>query len=240
MDASHFSRLPAELRNHIYELSLVRKDPLTIQLWTGKPQLVRTGDVHNILAFARVSKRFREEAASIFYGTNSFIVVTKRLGELYCGDARNHENTKWQIALRQWLESIQYHQHRHLPKLEIDIGTSWMTNWWPSSESIWRSVTDMLHVFDPAKTTVYMKTEILWKYRPKRSFIISLPLTDTNLARQALSDTLESERWRLKVRFQESDWGPRVAQYAKMEFETSGQELYGFVGLLEQVSDNGG
>lgn len=242
METSHFSYLPAELRNHIYGLALTHSDAFTIQLWTGSPNLVRTQNLQpNILAFTRVSKQFRDEAASVFYASNKFIVVTKRLGELYCGDARNHGNTKWQTGLHQWLASIKYRQYQYLPSVEIDIGTSLMSTRWPSSEDIWRSVTDVLHEFEPEKTTVFMKTEILWRQKPKRGFVVCLPLTDTSLAHQAVEETLERQRWLLRAFFHESDFrGPGTALYEKIEFETCGQELHGFVELLEQVSESGG
>lgn len=89
METSPFMKLSAELRNVIYELVLVRRDPIKV-LWppsvhSGQtPQPENNGDVsetknlvpanNNVLAFTQTCRRIRHESFKLFYASNIFVL----------------------------------------------------------------------------------------------------------------------------------------------------------------------
>ncbi|KAK5685023.1 hypothetical protein LTS10_003098 [Elasticomyces elasticus] len=75
----HLMRLPAELRNAIYELFLVERRPITISYnilrkredWRG----IRDVTLPNLPAITRTNRKIREETLAIFLGANTFEVA---------------------------------------------------------------------------------------------------------------------------------------------------------------------
>ncbi|KAK5726858.1 hypothetical protein LTR15_002748 [Elasticomyces elasticus] len=74
----HLMRLPAELRNAIYELFLVKRPPITISrnAFVEKDDCFATRKVRltKLPAITRTNRQIREETLAIFLGANTFEV----------------------------------------------------------------------------------------------------------------------------------------------------------------------
>ncbi|WPH04692.1 Hypothetical protein R9X50_00758500 [Acrodontium crateriforme] len=78
MEASPFMKLSAELRNIIYELVLIRHDPIRILPPSSavrfQPPLKDTGRANNhVLALTQTCRRIRHESWKLFYASNTFV-----------------------------------------------------------------------------------------------------------------------------------------------------------------------
>ncbi|KAK5127428.1 hypothetical protein LTR85_006767 [Meristemomyces frigidus] len=94
---SRFCQLPAELRNRIYEAVLIQTDPIQVaSVLTACTQP----------AFTRTCTQIREETLSMFYAYNTFIVDTVETGT----------TAPWK-----WLQSVGYHNARHIRRLGVRI-----------------------------------------------------------------------------------------------------------------------
>ena len=237
MDLSPLQRLPGELRNRIYEFALFQSDDVTINISKGIPQLHGDTNVKHTLALTTTCKQLRYEASPIFYEVNKFTLLSKQVGEPYSGDIRDDHNIQWQKGLRTWLDQIREQNRAALHHVEIDIGTSFMYNYVPSSENVWRSVTGVLSQFDK-NTRVNMKTELDWTYESRRAFALSIQLSDPMAARKAVNEVMEEQRRELMPWCRSNHAGSRRATYMTVELETCAQELESFVSLLEIMSLN--
>lgn len=223
MDHSHLSRLPAELRIRIYELSLIDVESITVRVLTGTPRLV--SDRTHILALAATCQQIRNECASIFWKGNKFTIVTRPGGQLtYISDI-------WERGLRGWLDQIGEVNRKCLSFLEVDIGTSFMYVFHPSSETVWRSVSAAVCQLVKGTTRISMKTQVNWMSRSQQSFPLVVPLNSALAARKAVDEALDQQR-----RFVACSEANRDAvAYRRMELETCAQELHNFVSLLEST-----
>jgi hypothetical protein len=237
MEESPLYKLPGELRNRIYELALFQPGGITVFVSALRPHLFKPTDTSNILALTEICKDIRHESSPIVYETNKFSLISKYLGEQYSGDIRTARNTQWETGLCVWLHQLGKRNVNALSHVEIDIGTSFLYNYVPSSESIWRSVASVLDHFHE-ETLVCMKTELDWTYESRRGFAISIPLSDPAAARQAVHDALEEQRRELVPWCEENHAGARRTEYMRVELATCAQELNGFVHLLEIMHRN--
>ena len=238
MDTSPLQKLPGELRNRIHELILCHTDTITVSISTGVPKLVSDPTTQQMLALTTTCRQLRREASPIFYEINKFTFVAKQVGEQYVGSIRDDKNTQWQVGLRRWLDQIGERNCAHLRRVEVDVGTSFMYNYVPSTESIWRSVAGVLSFFSK-QTQVNMRTEFDWTYESRRAFTVSVPLSDPDRARIAVDKALEEQRRELRPWCESNHTGARRATYMKVELETCAQELQSFISLLEIMSLNG-
>lgn len=238
MNTSPLQKLPGELRNRIYEFILYHIDGINVSISTGIPLLVKDAATEHMLALNTVCKQVHCESSPIFYEINKFTFIAKQVGEQYVGSIRDDRNTQWQTGLRRWLDQIGERNRAHLQHVEIDIGTSFMYNYVPSTESIWRSVAGVLAFFSK-HTQVNMRTEFDWTYESRRAFAVSVPLSDPDRARIAVDKALEEQRRELKPWCQSNHTGARRATYMTVELETCAQELQSFISLLEIMSLNG-
>ncbi|KAK5117802.1 hypothetical protein LTR85_008777 [Meristemomyces frigidus] len=82
MESSSLRKLPAELRNTIFELALSASDPVNINLpsanrtWTSTTSSWSTP---SSLAHAQTCKQIRRETLPVFFAANSFSIVTSEL-----------------------------------------------------------------------------------------------------------------------------------------------------------------
>ena len=106
-----------------------------------------------------------------------------------------------------------------LSHVEVDIGTSFLYNYVPSSESIWRSVAAVRSHFCE-KTLVCMKTELDWTYESRRAFILSIPLNDSAAAWKAVDEALEQQREGLQQWCEANHAGARRTEYMRVELAT--------------------
>jgi len=70
----YFTRLPPEIRNHIYELLLVNEHPIPITSPRKKHAVKKELPKTNFGRLLRVNKQFNTEAKTVFYSLNSFVV----------------------------------------------------------------------------------------------------------------------------------------------------------------------
>ena len=237
MEASPLITLPGEIRNRIYELALFQSGAITVYVSTLRPHLFKSTETNNILALTETCKAVRHESSPIFYEANRFVLISKYLGEQYSGDIRHARNTQWETGLCVWLGHLGKRNFDALSHVEIDIGTSFLYNYVPSSESIWRSVASVLDHFGE-RTLVCMKTQLDWTYESRRGFAVSIPLSNPAAARRAVHDALEEQRRELVPWCEENVVGARRTEYMRVELATCAQELNGFVHLLEIMHRN--
>lgn len=229
MEASLFAKLPGEIRNHIYELALYQPSGITAFTTAPRPHLFKPTDTGSILALTQTCKAIREESSTIFYEANKFILITKYLGEQYDGgENRSASNT----GLCVWLDLLGKQNTNALSHVEIDIGTSFLYNYVPSTESIWRSIAAIRDHFHE-KTLVTMKTELDWTYESMRAFSLTIPLSDAFAAKQAVDEAIAEQKGELEPWCQKNHAGPRRTEYMRVELATCAQELQSFVNLLE-------
>lgn len=98
MDNSPLARLPAELRNYIYELVLIETQPIEVNwgysnLWIAPPLL-------------QTCRQARSEAAPIYYSGSTFTIM--------------HVNT--QTKLEAWLRTIGPDARRFLRQVRVGLG----------------------------------------------------------------------------------------------------------------------
>lgn len=237
MESSPLNKLPGELRNRIYELALSQAGDITVFVSGIRPHLFHPTETKNILSLTETCKDIRHEASPVFYRVNKFVLISKYLGERYSGDIQNAQNTQWKRGLCDWLDLLKPRNVTALSHVEVDIGTSFLYNYVPSSESIWRSVASVRSHFD-LKTLVCMKTELDWTYESRRAFGISIPLNDSAAAWKAVNEALEQQREELLPWCQANHAGPRRTEYMRVELATATQELHGFVQLLDIMAGN--
>lgn len=237
MEASPLMKLPGELRNRIYELALFQASDITVFVSGVRPHLFHPTETQNILSLMETCKDMRAEASPIFYQVNKFVLIAKYLGERYTGDIKNPRNTQWERGLNDWLDQLGPRNVKALSHIEVDIGTSFLYNYIPSSESIWRSVATVPRHFNK-KTLVSLKTELDWTYESRRAFAISIPLNNLALAWSAVDEALEQQRKELLPWCEQNHAGARRTEYMRVELATCAQELQNFVHLLEIMTND--
>ena len=75
MDDSPLARLPRELRNQIYHAVLVRETPVRVDSPLNSPRLRHENHPVSLAALLQTCRQVRSEAAAMFYGLNTFVVV---------------------------------------------------------------------------------------------------------------------------------------------------------------------
>lgn len=226
METSPLFKLPGEIRNRIYELALYQPSGLTIRILTGEPRLLNLDNAANPIALAATCRQLHRECTSLTYFLNKFTLIAAPKGQRY-------DLEIWQKGLHAWLRQIGDANRRLLKDIEIDIGTSFMYDLCPSSETLWRSVSSLLYLFTDGSTRVSMKTDVCWMSRSRRAFGISIPLNNLVVAREVVSEVLETQRWLLEQWFEKNRISGREAGYRRMELGTCGQELRSYINLLE-------
>ncbi|KAK5115830.1 hypothetical protein LTR85_009424 [Meristemomyces frigidus] len=108
MDQPPLIRLPAELRNHIYELALLRGHPVEIKIYDDD---VLSPVGYDVLALTRTCKQIRHESTGLFYSINEFHIQL-RVGSLKF----------WYQAPRTMLVSMERHLMTLLRSFVDSIG----------------------------------------------------------------------------------------------------------------------
>jgi hypothetical protein len=136
MDASPLSKLPAEIRNEIYELAVIESDGIVIDLWAGIPQVIAAvpsdGNKYRVggAGLMMACKEARADSTPTFYGANIFVVRTNLLeaGDDDDDDEPALPQLGYKVVaymLRGWLHELGQHSSL-LRNVEIDLGT-----WYP-------------------------------------------------------------------------------------------------------------
>jgi len=87
MNQSLFAKLPAELRNRIYEYTLRYGTPIVVEWFESTKTFRFTANDRNIfpLALAGTCKRIRAECIQLFYAGNTFELLFRRHPVNHCG-----------------------------------------------------------------------------------------------------------------------------------------------------------
>lgn len=78
MDASPLNKLPAELRNNIYELALHNPGGIDIDVMFAN-KIITAQASQQLLALTETCKQIRQESLPLFYATNTFSFATSDL-----------------------------------------------------------------------------------------------------------------------------------------------------------------
>lgn len=142
MDPSPLRKLPAELREYIYELALHVSFPIVLSpehLSEPEISLLRCNDQRIILdrlTVTQTCRDIRSEALPLFYSTNNFVFYTKEVsGEDPTQEARTARENEMKQC-RRWLESIGPHSARAIRRFTISVppckcqGLGQPVAWW--------------------------------------------------------------------------------------------------------------
>jgi len=117
MDNSPLSKLPREIRDEIYTLSLQHDQTITICTSSTKDFAIRSQDVapHTLaLALTKTCKQIHHEALPLFFKTNSFVFFTCILG-------RYHPLADF----REWISNTLNKHQTSAGSIEIHLGGIW-------------------------------------------------------------------------------------------------------------------
>lgn len=230
MDDSALMKLPAELREQIYGFAMCHPEGIKIDVTRGIPRLL--GDQQRTLSLPSTSKQLHTECTGLLYKVNEFTLITRSAPSEHRRENRiGGDNGQWQAGLRLWLHQIGSQSRACLSHVTIDVGTSYLYRYFPTSESVWRSVSSMLGAFHE-NTNVRMKTKVDWR-RSCVPFTLEVPLRDPVAAKDAVAKVLWEQRVALEIWCREIDLDARATSYHRMELGTCGQELENLVSLIE-------
>lgn len=112
MEASPLARLPAELRNRIYEVILVYDNPTWIAVYLMHARLFRqrSSRPRHVLALVLTCKQLNAEAGSLHYALNTFTLY--------------HD-----VSLRKWCYAIGERNTKDLRTVIVDLGLFSPKSW---------------------------------------------------------------------------------------------------------------
>jgi hypothetical protein len=116
----YFTRLPPEIRNHIYELLLVNEHPIPITSPRKKHAVKKELPKTNFGRLLRVNKQFNTEAKTVFYSLNSFVVGNGPFG------LTTQENLH---ALRAFITRVPAICVRRITRVHFEINVIRITDW---------------------------------------------------------------------------------------------------------------
>ena len=155
MDSSPLARLPAELRELIYQYALYQRAYIRIGISSGTPHLYNFEDPLD-LSLTKTCRQLRAESLPALYAMNTFLLYTDHVQTAMNGYGLRN---MWQQGLRVWLDCIGPAQ-TNLRNVEIEIGT-----WNPDdikepAMTVWNSISPMLSLFDPSRTRVQLNCSL--------------------------------------------------------------------------------
>lgn len=126
MDSSPLNRLPAELRNEIYELALTEPYGIVLDVnnhpAAAKYVYPKTIDTKTILRCPRPAisllstcKQIRDEARSIYFSVNKLVLF-------FCYRTATDRAYEWITHLTKWMEAVGPAQAAQLRRVEFDVG----------------------------------------------------------------------------------------------------------------------
>ena len=153
MESSPLGRLPAEIRNDIYELVL--QQYLTVLLFANTDEDIAaksTVNVRPLVALTETCKAVRSESLQIFYSINDFHFA---LGNL-CGVPVGVKVTK-AAEFSQWLAKLSTHKLESLRQVELNIGL-----FVPSAYNIWHFIRPFARFFKTRDIRVFISLSAAW------------------------------------------------------------------------------
>lgn len=162
MESSFLARLPAELREEIYELVLCRHQPHSILLSSRPPTIPAQRAASTPLSLAQTCRQIRIESLPIFFGGNRFEFRTDRIS--------THERpygagALWLPSLENWLYTIGDTNRRRLRTVDIEI-RFWTVHPLDSRDGqfayvVWSCLLPVLEMLPPS-TEVWLSCRLLW------------------------------------------------------------------------------
>jgi len=148
MDKSPLNKLPAELRNRIYELALHESVGIHIDIWTGAPaaatRIIAAG---TSLALTKVCRQVSAETKTVFLAVNTFVIHTYYVDSLEYLLADGTPDTKDTVSgTVEWLLTSGRLIVQHAGEVTIHLGqleSDW--NGWKASYAWDCAIGDMLN-----------------------------------------------------------------------------------------------
>ena len=186
MDASPFRKLPAELRNRIYEFALQQTASVAICMRSSSPKL-QPLRFRNLLALTTTCKEIREQASGILYAVNHFELIAEPVALLGKADA-GLKFVEFKFSLHKWIRSIGQRSSSSLRHVELDVGLI-RRRIWSRGQVFRQHIEILLSALADPRTDVTLTMTVDWsRYHPtlQKEFDVSLPLRDPVAARQML------------------------------------------------------
>ncbi|KAK5122115.1 hypothetical protein LTR85_004361 [Meristemomyces frigidus] len=198
MDASPLSRLPAELRNIIYELVLASDDGLAIDIYNKRPYVRSSPPAHIILALTAVCWQMRSECLPIVRTNNDFYLISHAFNRQHIAQSRVNtlpnnyfeELEQWQGTCWDWLLRASEHQIDLLRNVHVDI----------CAEEDVQTLAKHYHaecvlgfelVFTPISRLGFTNTT---QQITSMSWYCKVPITNTHAGLDACQESLKAER----------------------------------------------
>ncbi|KAK5122087.1 hypothetical protein LTR85_004333 [Meristemomyces frigidus] len=198
MEASPLRRLPAELRNRIYELALYERKGITLFAGNEVETLHATAAVP--LALTVTCQEIRRETLSMFYAINKFGVVTNFFMYHRLHDTDRYTKARFAQIVK-WLEYIGAANTKHLTHLCVKLGTDnlrYVSTVSRDEESLsdsWQTLLHHLHgLKDLPSACLHVSFDVLYTRRNERTMHLpQLSIGDKALTRHRVNQVYEEE-----------------------------------------------
>ncbi|KAK3708537.1 hypothetical protein LTR37_011432 [Vermiconidia calcicola] len=137
MESSPLLKLPAELRDTVFELALCTHNDtgdnhtVTVSVQAEKPRITTPYPVSRVLALTATCKKLRAETLPIFYGCNTFNILVESLRSVHGADdaipERRHElavdrGQTWPWCFERWLRAVGRQNIACIRRIKFDLG----------------------------------------------------------------------------------------------------------------------
>ncbi|KAK5122089.1 hypothetical protein LTR85_004335 [Meristemomyces frigidus] len=190
MEASPLKRVPAELRNRIYELALHKPEGIIVRSYVPKMWARR----YVSIGLTMTCRELRRDATSMFYATNIFSIVA---------DFFEHNDGPLDLAyVEYWRRTIGPSNAGSLERLHLELGTydgrtAYSRAEFPASYLPFNMCS---RLFDQSRTAVHLDFTIIYHTAPTggtKAVHIVLPLGNIDEALSCIRSTVAEERWLL-------------------------------------------
>ncbi|KAK4546437.1 hypothetical protein LTR36_002114 [Oleoguttula mirabilis] len=198
MEASPLKKLPAELRNRIYELALYQRDAITLVADDKTNTLHATAKTSIALTFT--CHEVRRDTLSMFYAINKFATRTNYFW-LQRGLDANLRTTACFDQIAEWLECVGVANLKHMTHLCLQLGTYFFgdTGLCPHRDphsnalrDLWRTLIDYVQDLLLPAACLQVSFDVKYTGWNKRILHHRLPLSHPALARQRNSEAVEN------------------------------------------------
>ncbi|KAK5117733.1 hypothetical protein LTR85_008708 [Meristemomyces frigidus] len=212
MDRSAIGRLPAELRNRIYELALFIPGGIRLDLGDEYPSMARELQEQQLLALTQTCRQLRAESRQIFYAGNVFVVdcdveylsdpSSAGMYSLWWREV-SEAWTRWLPNMYTWLRSVDTQDLAGLVKLDICTGTMNL-DCSPTAEQALQDATKRIvklcagHNVQTSMHLILRSTAL--DSERSNELKLALPLHDAPLCRQRIDQVMAHEHEKVERR----------------------------------------
>ena len=251
MDQSTLRKLPAELRNQIYELALQQSHGVTVELTCQRNEMLRSRSeyenawtrrplLQNSLSLTMTCKAIREESLGLFYSTNNFTLQLNLLNHdtaaalFEIADADHMADIMWRGSLRRWLASIGEKNHSCLRFVKLIIGfvsPDQSTTATTGDGLYQRSIGSLYLILDKPQIETQVAIELdfyrwITQHERERCYL-SFPVKNATAAERAFESAVETRRQTVKTWLQHRRLSPA-------HLHSEEQDLVGYVHELKR------